>query len=333
MLLVAHRGRIVQHEAYGHAQVRPTRVPMRRDTIFDLASLTKPCATALALMQLADAGVLSLRDRIAAWLPRFTGGRKETVTIRDLATHTGGLDDRGLYDPAHPMVTLATVNDLLWGKELFAPSGTAYLYADLNYITLGLVVEAAAGMPLDRWVAARIARPLDLRDFGFRPPRAKWSRCASTETGPNGMLRGAVHDPRARDLGGVAGHAGLFGNARDVWSVAQLLLDGGRRGRRRLLSQRAAAVMTSVQSPAGLRPRTTSDPAATSFRLGDSATPGSPGRASGPIRVPGPSSSCSPTACIPTERAMPIRCAGGWRTSLPPGRSSPRPSPPKGERV
>ncbi len=252
VVLVARDGRKLLHRAWGQAQVRPVRIPMRTDTVFDLASLTKPLATALSLMTLAEDGRIAWRDRVSRHLPRFTGGGKERVTLLDLATHTGGLDDRGLYDHARPMVTTARARDLLWDKELFAPPGTAYLYADLNYIALGWVVEAAAGMPLDAWFARRVARPLGLKDTGFRPPARQQARCAATA---DGVARGVVHDPRARDLGGVAGHAGLFGTAAEVWAITQAILDGGVRRGKRILSPAGCAAMTAVQSPAGLRPR------------------------------------------------------------------------------
>jgi len=255
VVLVSVGGRVVYLEAFGDAQVEPSRVPMRKDTIFDLASLTKPLATGTALALLADGGVLTLRDRVSRWLPQFTGGGKESVTILDLATHSAGLNDAGLYDPKRPMVTTAKIFDLLWTKELFAPPGTAYLYADYNYIALGKVVEAAAGMPLDRFFAERIAHELGLKDTGYGVPPAKRARCAATERAGERMLRGEVHDPRAHDMDGVAGHAGLFSTADEVRVIPQVLLDGGKWRGKRFLSPAAVAMLTNLQSPAGLRPR------------------------------------------------------------------------------
>jgi uncharacterized protein YbbC (DUF1343 family)/CubicO group peptidase (beta-lactamase class C family) len=255
VVLVSVDGRVVYHEAFGDAQVEPERVPMRKDTIFDMASLTKPLSTGVALALLCDQGVLNLRDRAVRWLPKFTGGGKDDVTILDLATHSGGLNDAGLYDPKNPMVTTARIFDLLWTKELFAPPGTAYLYADYDYITLGKVVEAASGMGQDRFFAERIAGPLGLKDTGYGPPAAKRSRCAATERIGDRMLRGEVHDPRAHDMEGVAGHAGLFSTAAETRVIPQVLLDGGKWKGKRFLSPAAVAMLTSIQSPAGLRPR------------------------------------------------------------------------------
>ncbi len=252
---LSSNGRLMFHEAFGFAQIRPEPVKMRKGAIFDLASLTKPCATALALMILADDGILALRDRVARWIPWFAPGEKGGVTLLDLLTHTGGLDDRGLYDPKTPMETESAPIELLGKKALFAAPGETYLYADLNYIALGKVVEAASGERLDLFFTRRIARPLGLRTACFNPPAVLRPRIAATELAPEGMLRGKVHDPRARLMGGVAGHAGLFASAEDVWAIAEMLLGGGKFRGRRLLSEAAARVMTSVQSPPGLRPR------------------------------------------------------------------------------
>lgn len=255
VVLVARGSRVVYHEAFGSAQLAPVARPMRRDTLFDLASLTKPLCTGLALALLAERGRLALRDPVVRWLPRFRGGGKERVTVLDLATHSGGLTDAGLYDPAAPMVTTAGILSVLWKKSLAFPPRTRYVYADSNYIALGLVVEAASGEPLDRFFARAIARPLGLTDTGFRPSAVRRARCAATAVVRGRMLRGEVHDPRAHDLNGVAGHAGLFGTAREVAAIPLMLLAGGQWRGRRYLAPATAAMMTAVQSPAGLRPR------------------------------------------------------------------------------
>jgi len=255
VVLVSVKGKVVYHQAFGQAMVEPRRILMRKDTIFDLASLTKPLATGLALILLVDQGRLNLRDQVVRWLPEFTGGGKEQVTLLDLLTHSGGLDDAGLYDPQNPMVTTASVFELLWRKELYAQPGTAYRYADYNYIALGKVVEAASGEPFDAFFEKRIAAPLGLKDTKFKPPASKRVRIAATERVEGRPRRGEVHDPRASIMGGVAGHAGLFGTAKETWVIPQMLLNGGTWRGKRFLSPAAAAAMTSVQSPAGLRPR------------------------------------------------------------------------------
>jgi len=244
VVLVAVDGRVVVERGWGHAV----------DDVFDLASLTKGLATAPLLMQLVDAGRVAL-DAPAG----LTGGGKEAVTWRDLATHTSGLTDEALYDAAAP---LESRTDDPWaavaGSSLGAPPRTVYRYQDANYIALGRLVERAAGQPLDRLFAERVAAPLGLRDTGFLP--SVGPRLVPTDAPP-----GAVHDPRARLMGGVAGHAGLFGSARDVWAIAQALLDGGAL----LVSAASAACITTPQSPPGLHARTVgfdTDPAGTGPR-------------------------------------------------------------------
>jgi CubicO group peptidase (beta-lactamase class C family) len=235
VVLVAVDGRVVLERGWGHAT----------DAIFDLASLTKGLATAPLLLQLVDAGAIALEDRAG-----LEGGGKESVTIVDLATHTSGLTDEALYDPATP---LDSRTDDPWGavrgSTLGAPPKSVYRYQDANYIALGRIVERLAGGPLDRLFATRIAAPLALRDTGFLPYRLP---STSERLVPTDMPLGVVHDPRARLMGGVAGHAGLFGTARDVWAIAQAVLDGGAP----IVSPSSALGMMTPQSPPGLHPRT-----------------------------------------------------------------------------
>ena len=253
--MVARDGRKVFHEAFGFREVSPRRQAMRTDTIFDLASLTKPCATALALMLLSDSRKLALNDLVSKWLPAFFTGGKDKIRIIDLATHTGGLNDVGLYGPGISPRGRGEILETLWLKKSFAAPGEAYLYADINYIALGFVIEAAARCGLAEFFAREIAGPLAMKDSGFNPSLGKVARAAATEKADGRMLRGVVHDPRARVMGGVAGHAGLFGTAQDVLAVPLMLLNSGRAGGRRFLSAAAASSMTRMRTRAGLRPR------------------------------------------------------------------------------
>jgi CubicO group peptidase (beta-lactamase class C family) len=248
VVLVAVDGRIVVERGWEHEP----------DAIFDLASLTKGLATAPLLMQLVDAGRVALADRAG-----LTGGGKEAVTLVDLATHTSGLTDEALYDPATP---LESRTDDPWAAvqsaTLSAPPRTVYRYQDANYIALGRIVERVAGQPLDRLFRERVAAPLGLRDAGFLPSERP---SLAPRLVPTDAPLGVVHDPRARLMGGVAGHAGLFGTARDVFAIAQALLDGGAP----LVTAASAARITTPQSPPGLHPRTVgfdTDPAGTGPR-------------------------------------------------------------------
>jgi len=243
-------GELVEYEAVlGDAVVRPERTPMRRDTIFDLASLTKPLATAGCLVHLVHDGVVDLDDPVAKHLPAFAERDKEAVTVRHLLAHASGLNplrffhqelrqrerkkgERWIGEPeAKPWV----IERICKSKPVHEP-GEAAVYGDLDFIVLGALVEAAAGEPLDAFYRARIAGPLGLADAAFVPvgrtgPRepdaARRARTAATEQCPwrERILWGEVHDPNASVMGGVAGHAGLFSTADEVMRQALAWLD------------------------------------------------------------------------------------------------------------
>ena len=225
---------------------------MRRDTIFDLASVTKTFTT-IAVMQQVEAGRVDLDEPVATYLPDFAQNGKDDVTIRHLLTHTGGL-------PAWlPLYSdYETVEERLaavLAVEPDAEPGAAYVYSDLSLITLGLVVEEVTGRPLDRVIAHGITRPLGMTDTMFNPPARLVDRIAATEAQPwaeRPMIRGEVHDENAWSLGGVAGHAGLFSTAHDLAVLARTLLNGGRYGHERILETdtvRAMLVNENAEFP------------------------------------------------------------------------------------
>lgn len=258
VVLIARHGRIVKHQAYGHAlryatdgQPLPPSawLPMRPDTVFDLASVTK-LVTSIAVMQLVERGRIDLDQPVARYLPEFGAAGKEQVTVRQLLTHTSGL-------PAWlPLYTLpGTSADRLravFAAPLLDPPGTVYRYSDLGLIVLGVLVERVSGLSLDRYVAERIAGPLGMRDTTFNPPASLRERIAATEYQPwtnRGLVWGSVHDENAYALGGVAGHAGLFSTARDLAVLAQALLNGGRYGSARILRPETVRAMMANQLP------------------------------------------------------------------------------------
>jgi CubicO group peptidase (beta-lactamase class C family) len=235
--LLAHEGAVVDTYAVGSA-VRyadgdgtelpaEEQVPMRDDTIFDIASVTK-LFTSLAVMQLVERGEVDLDVPVADYLPEFGVNGKQEITVEQLLTHTSGLEP-GLFlwrDWPDKPSRIKAVMDVAPQNE----PGTTYTYSDLNLITLGVLVERITGEPLDEVIAKRITEPLGMRDTEFNPPEAKLDRIAATEfqsTPDRGMIRGRVHDENAWSLGGVAGHAGLFSTARDLSVLAQALLNGG----------------------------------------------------------------------------------------------------------
>jgi len=235
--------------AFGDRQIEPAREPMTTETIFDLASLTKPVATATAVMQLVEEGRLRLRDPIAAHLPEFAPHGKDAITVHDLLTHQGGLiADNPLADYEQgPEEAWRRICDL---TPLAAP-GERFIYSDVGFVVLGHLVEVLAGQPLADITRERIFAPLDMSDTGYLPPTAARARCATTERRDGEWLRGVVHDPRAALLGGVAGHAGLFGTAPDLARYARSLLGGGELDGSRALGAATLATMIRPVRVAG----------------------------------------------------------------------------------
>ncbi|GAA4678961.1 serine hydrolase domain-containing protein [Streptomyces chumphonensis] len=276
-LIAVRDGVIVAHEARGHAlryagwddrrgepvELPPDRwVPMAKDTLFDMASVTKLFTSTVAA-QLAEQGVIDLDAPVARYLPPFAASdpAKAAVTVRQLLVHRSGLVPwLNLYAlPDDPDGDNATRMAAIYTSALQRPPGTGYAYSDLNMITLAVLMEEVTGSPLDALVADRITGPLGLRDTLFNPPPALHDRVAATEDQPwtgRGMIRGSVHDENAWALGGVAGHAGLFSTARDMAVFAQTLADGGRYGRTRLMSEDTVrAVLTDHNADIGASPR------------------------------------------------------------------------------
>ncbi|SNT65616.1 CubicO group peptidase, beta-lactamase class C family [Asanoa hainanensis] len=246
--LAGRGGVIVAHDAVGfalrYADAKPTElprdrwIPMRRDTIFDVASMTK-LFTAIAAVQLVESGRLSLDARVVRYLPAFAAHGKSDITIRNLLTHTSGL-------PADPDASLCAYDTdaerwaAVLGIKPANPPNTVFLYADTNMMVLGKVIETITRQRLDRVVAERITGPLRMRETMFNPPARLRSRIAAEEYQPGrGIVWGSVHDENAYCLGGVSGHAGVFATARDLATLAQALLNGGRYGDARILSERS----------------------------------------------------------------------------------------------
>jgi len=217
-------------------------VPER--TIYDLASLTKVVGTTTAVMILFDEGKIRLDDPVVKYIPEFTGGGKDAITIRLLLEHRSGLPaGRDLWRIAH---TPEEARAAVIATPLFAPPGQYYEYSDLGADMLGFVVEAVTGETLDKFVDERVFTPLGMSDTHFRPDPSLRGRIAPTElTPPRGYpLRGEVHDENAYALGGVAGHAGLFSTASDLSIFAQMLLNGGSYNGTRIVADSTVALFT-----------------------------------------------------------------------------------------
>ncbi len=242
VVAVGHRGHLVYLQAFGHRQLEPQPVRMTTDTVFDLASLTKPVATATSVMLLVQRGQLRLGDRVADYLPEFGNRGKERITVLHLLVHQSGLTaDNALRDYDHGrQEALRRIMQL----PLLSPPGERFRYSDVGFIVLGLLVEKLTGQPLDRFARENIFGPLGMKDTTFNPPPELCRRAAATERRQGRWMVGQVHDPRAYRLGGVAGHAGLFSTAEDLARYAQMMLGRGRLGPVRILSPRTVEVMT-----------------------------------------------------------------------------------------
>lgn len=242
------------HKAFGNRAVEPAREAMTEDTIFDAASLTKVVATTPAIMLLVERGGVDLDAPVHQYLPEFKANGKEAITIRHLMTHTSGLRP-GI--PARPDWTgYEKAIGLACTEKPLNAAGTVFRYSDINYILLGEVVQRVSGIMLNNFVAEEIYAPLRMLDTGFLPPPSKLARVAPTERLESGeVLRGKVHDPTARRMGGVAGHAGLFTTAADLARFARMLLNLGELDGARVFKTKTVKLMTSVQSPEGVPTR------------------------------------------------------------------------------
>lgn len=225
VILVARQGRIVYWRAFGYRALEPERIPMTRDTVFDLASLTKVVVTATSVMLLVERGKIRLGDPVARYIPEFAQNGKERITIEHLLLHRGGLiADNDLADyrdgPEKAM-------ERIYALGTVAEPGTRFIYSDVGYIVLGELVRRVSGQRLDEFARENIFRPLGMTETTFTPTGALRQRCAPTERREGRWMQGEVHDPRAYALGGVAGHAGLFSTARDLAIYCQMILNGG----------------------------------------------------------------------------------------------------------
>jgi CubicO group peptidase (beta-lactamase class C family) len=263
VVLVARRGQIAYFRAFGNRSVQPKLEPMTLDTIFDVASLTKVMVTTPSIMLLVENGTLRLDDKAKRYLPNFTGGGKENITVRQLLNHHSGLPPD--FDLSRQWFGYSAALEELWKTNAVSEPGTEFAYSDLNFITLGEIIHTLSGETLDAFAKEHIFVPLDMLDTYFRPPATLLKRIAPTESRRNTLnylkgqasqasldeiLRGEVHDPTAWRMGGVAGHAGLFSCAQDLAIYAQMLLNQGmHREKKRFLSPLTIQAMTSNQSP------------------------------------------------------------------------------------
>jgi len=283
VILAAHRGHVIYSGVFGSRSILPSPEPMRFDTLFDLASLTKVVATTPAIMQLLEQGQLRLDAPVARYWPDFAAHGKGVLTIRELMTHFSGLPPdiptpvllKLLHlPPTHfpgwppeqnvdvPWKGLPAALRLVEQAQLINSPGSKFVYSDINFIVLGYLVQRLSGETLDAYDARHIFGPLGMTDTMFNPPASLRSRIAPTEVIEGDLRWGTVHDPTAAAMGGVSGMAGLFSDAHDLSLYAQCLLHGGELTRPpvhghaaarpvRILGPLTVMKMSTPQSPAG----------------------------------------------------------------------------------
>ena len=243
VLLVGHNGKVIHRRAFGSRSLEPVREPMTIDTVFDLASLTKCIATATSVMKLVEQGRIRLGDSVDTYLPDFAQNGKKDITIRDLMTHYSGLAPD--LDLKSSWSGREAAYEMAMREKPTNPPGSQFVYSDINFETLGFLVEKVTGQPLNEYASTNIFVPLGMKNTRFLPPKEWGSRIAPTQYDEQEkMLRGIVHDPTARRMGGVAGHAGLFSTADDMALFAEDFLSGFT-----VLSRAAVDKMSSPQQP------------------------------------------------------------------------------------
>lgn len=252
VVLVGRRNRIVLEKAYGYRQLQPTRQMMTTDTVFDLASLTKPIATATSVMRLIEAGRVQLSDPVAKHIPEFAAQGKDKITILHLLTHQGGLiPDNAIGE--YQQGPVQALRNVMATKPIAAPE-KRFVYTDVGFIVLAELVRRLTGQNIHQYTQTTLFDPLGMTETGYLPPVALQRRAAPTEQRDGGWIQGEVHDPRAYLLGGIAGHAGLFSTAQDLAIYAQMMASGGSYHDVRILQPETVATMTQhVAVPGALR--------------------------------------------------------------------------------
>lgn len=249
VVLIARKGKIVLLKAYGKRSLEPAETPMTCDTVFDMASLTKPMATATSVMLLVEEGRLALDEPAAKYLPEFGQEGKDAITVRQLLTHQSGLiADNPIEDFAEG--SDAAILKIFAAKPPHEPA-TQFIYSDVGFIVLGELVRRVSGEDVHHFTAQRVFGPLGMTETGYLPPEELRRRAAPTERRDGQWIVGEVHDPRAYALGGVAGHAGLFSTAEDVAIYAQMILGRGEHAGVRVLAPETVDTMLTAQTVPG----------------------------------------------------------------------------------
>jgi CubicO group peptidase (beta-lactamase class C family) len=241
VILIGNRDRTLFEKAYGHVAPTPAARPMTVDTVFDLASLTKVIATTPAILKLAEGGKVSLVDPVKKWFPEFEGKGKDDLLVMHLLTHTSGFDDFALVSEK----ALQSAVEGAAGQTLKGEVGNRFHYADINFILLGEMVRRVSGEALNDYTARTFYQPLGMKATGFLPSIELKSRAATTVGDGPLQFIGDPQDYLARQMGGVAGHAGLFSSSADLAVFCRMMLSGGRSAGMEIMAARTVNQMTA----------------------------------------------------------------------------------------
>jgi beta-glucosidase-like glycosyl hydrolase len=242
-IAVMHRGRLVVNRSYGHLTYDSLAAPVTSGTIYDLASLTKVCATTLAVMRLVDRGQVKLDDRLSRYLPYLKGTDKALITVKQALSHCAGLK---AFDALWQVTAERDSIPLLVAASRLN-ADNSYCYSDFGFILLADMVERVSGQLLDEYVEEHFYAPMGLTSTFFTPLDEDVDSLliAPTEVDSiRGLIRGTVHDPNAYAMDGIAGHAGLFSTAEEVALIMQMLLNGGELDGRRYLKEKTVETFT-----------------------------------------------------------------------------------------
>ena len=249
VLIIGHNNGVVFQKAYGLRSLAPTREAMQLDTIFDIASLSKVTATTPSIMRLFEQGKLRIDDPVTKYLPEFQGGKSD-LTIRLLMTHFSGLPPDVELVPKWSGYQTG-IDKALIAKPI-TPAGTKFIYSDINFLLLGEIVRRLSGQSLADFAHDQVFAPLDMNETGYLPSSTLLPRIESTEINEDSgqPIHGVVHDPTARYMGGVAGHAGVFSTAADLTKYAEMLLNLGQYNGKQIFAAATVRKFTEPGSPA-----------------------------------------------------------------------------------
>jgi len=251
VVLVGRQDEILYWKAFGNQVIEPNVEPISKDTVFDLASLTKPIATAPSIMILKDRGAIDLDDYVGKYLPAFACNGKQEARIRHLLTHTSGLPaytDAAALKKQFGNPCAEKVIEKICNVQAVSKPGEEFRYSCLGYITLAKIVEVISGKSIDEFSRETIFAPLGMRHTTYNPPESWRKDIAASEVADGPLFRGTVHDPLARLMAGASGNAGLFSNACDLSIYCRMLLNGGTYQGKQILSTEAVRLLTTEQA-------------------------------------------------------------------------------------